>query len=151
MPGGRLGAVGRGVFLLDGDAVIILVMRAVGKRVAADQGLVAAGDIELEGEILARLEGGQRLAVVRLQIERTDVVAFVDFFGDGKFAVAVPEEAGLFDLAALEGGGLDEQLEALPGKGLMFASEIKAAQGEIEGQEALKQEHPEEDVTDDQY
>src|SRR6266568_2882634 len=103
-------------------------MRAVGNRVATDEWFVATGKVELKREILAGFEGGQRFAVVRLEVERADVVALGGFFGDGEFARAVPDEPGLLDLLAAEFGFLNLQSQAFQRGGLLRGFEAEAAQ-----------------------
>ena len=48
--------VRRRFFPFDRDAIIIFLMRTFGKRVAANERLVASGQIQLERQILSRLE-----------------------------------------------------------------------------------------------
>ena len=76
---------------LDADAIVPLV-RPVAQAVAADQlaGAVRAG--QAEGQILAGLEGRERLAVVRLQVEGADGGALHGLAADDKFAKAIPRQ-----------------------------------------------------------
>lgn len=62
------GLVRRREGFFNGDAIKIFAM-TIGQRVAADDWFIAAGNIELERQILSGLESGQRLAVVRREIE----------------------------------------------------------------------------------
>ena len=101
---------------------------AVGKRVAANNWFAMAGNVQIKCDVLPRLEWRQRLAVVRRQIKRTDVVALGDFFRDLEFAVAVPDEFELFDFLDLHPRGLDLQPQTLAGKRALLALKINPAE-----------------------
>src|ERR1043166_9779379 len=126
------------------------MMRAVGKGVAANQRLVAPRDVELEGEILARLEWGQRLAVVRLQIERANVLALARFFGDGELPVAIPNQSGLLDLLTAQFGFLNLQAQLGQGQALLGALGIEPQQASGNFDEDLNQQRRSEKQPDGQ-
>ena len=79
------------------------LVRPFRKRVTADHRLGRAGNVQLKRQILARLEGDQRLVVVRRQVKRKDVLALANFPLNGELAVTVPGLAGLLGLLALRG------------------------------------------------
>src|SRR5216117_3696193 len=68
-PGFDLRPIRRATDPLDRDTVVILMERAVGKGIATDDRLAFPGDIQLEGDILAGFEHGQRPTVVRRQVK----------------------------------------------------------------------------------
>lgn len=77
-------------------------------------------------------------------------MAFQDFFGDAEFSVAVPDKLPLLGLAALDGGGFDEQLQALAGQALLFALEINAAQSEIKSEATFNEQDRQKQPADDE-
>src|SRR5207245_2448831 len=68
---------GRPDQLLDRNPVLIGT-RPVGKRVATDELLRLAGNVQPEGQKLARLETGDGLPVVGLEMERADAASFTN-------------------------------------------------------------------------
>ena len=98
----------------------------------------------MEREILPRLERRQRLAVVRFQIERADVLALAPFFGDGEFAEAVPDEFGLFHLTAAQPGFLDLQPQFFQSRASLLAVEIQPQQAPTSLHHQLEQQHRDE-------
>ena len=100
----QIGFVRRRLFLFDGDAVIVLPVRAVGKRVAAHERLVAPRQIELERQVLPRFESRQRTTIMRLEIKGANIVALRILFDDGEFSETVPAELRLPGFAAAEPG-----------------------------------------------
>jgi hypothetical protein len=67
----------------------------------------------LEGQVLAGFESRQGFAIVGLEIERIDVLAFADFAEDAEFAQPAPKGFGLLDLFELGLGDFYLKLQAL--------------------------------------
>src|ERR1017187_5978241 len=107
----RMAALRRGRAALHGYPVMGRP-RAVGKRVAPHDGLSQAGDIELEGQVLAGLELGKRLSVVRLEVKRECVATLHELLLHGKLAVAVPCRPGLLLAPYLQLRPLDLEFQA---------------------------------------
>src|SRR5579884_1482522 len=125
-------------------------MRTIRKRITADERLALSGKIQLEGDVLAGFVGRERFAIVRLEIERADAVAFLHFFDYAEFAITVPDKAALLGFAALKCGGLDLQTEAFARETLLFALKINAAQGEINHQATFYEDDCQKKIADDQ-
>ena len=119
--GRKLRSICRRLLLLDRDAVIVRAMRAVGERIATDERLVASRDVELEGKILTGLERGNRLAVMRLEVEGEDVLALGGLLHDGKFSAAIPHQAGFLGVLLTQPSFLHLQAQPLHGRALLPA------------------------------
>ncbi len=124
----HVGFVRRRFFSLDRDAIKFFLMGTFGKRVAADQRLVASRQIQLKRQILSRLERGERTAVVRFQIKCGDVVALGNFFGDGEFAQAVPAGLRLLGFAATKFGLLQLRAEIFERDTILIALGVQSQQ-----------------------
>src|SRR5262249_6293981 len=95
------------------------MIRAVGKRIATDERFVTTRNVQLKRQVLPRFESRQRLAIMRCQIKRIDVVALLDLAHHLKFAVTIPKQFALLGFFQLSGGGLDQQLQALAFQSLL--------------------------------
>src|SRR5690606_36390095 len=84
--GWRVGHWGR--FALHTNPVITGA-RSIRQAVVAGRG-GGRRMVDLDRDVLPRLEGRQRAAIGRLQVERGDNVALADLAVDGELAVAVP-------------------------------------------------------------
>ena len=116
---------------------------AVGKRVAANNWFAMAGNVQIKCDVLPRLERRQRLAVVRREIKRTDIVALGDFFRYLKFAVAVPNEFELLDFLDLHSGAFDLQLQSLARELALLALKINPAESSKTNRGNLQHQQPE--------
>ena len=68
-PGFEFRQVSRRTDPFNRDPVVILMKRAVGKRIATNNRLAFPRDVQLEGNILAGLEHGQCPTVMRREVK----------------------------------------------------------------------------------
>jgi hypothetical protein len=107
------------------------------------------GQVQLESNVLAGLELGQRPAIVRREIKRMHVLAFADFLQDLKFPDAVPEEFALFDFPRFCPGGLNLDFKPLAREGLLLALEREPAEASVAKREGVDAEGGEQKVTEE--
>lgn len=88
---------GQALLLLDADAVVLLRV-AVAERVLAGLQALQLRDVDQDGDVLAGLEGWQRLAIDRGEVEGGDLLGLLDLVGDLELAPVGPALGLLVDL-----------------------------------------------------
>ena len=122
----------------------------VGKRIAANDRFALTGKIQLERNVLARLELREWPAIVRGEVKRMDILAFANFFGDLEFSKTVPDEFDLFDFLGFRLGGLNFDFEPFARKGLLLALEREAAPRSVAKRCGVEREECQQDITGQQ-
>ncbi len=105
---------------LHGDAEVVRI-RVIRNRIAPHDGLLDARHIQAKRQELPRPKQRQRLAVVREEVERVNVVRFLHLALHDELAVAVPAELFLFALSPQQRGGFDLLAEQLQRQLALFA------------------------------